>query len=531
MSEHSKQLTSRDPIRILMIDDKEKDRELASFILERELDDASIIPVAGAMDFVEAITSGDISIVIAECQLAWTDGTQIFKTLQRLYPQIPVVFFSDLPTPDHAIKPRSDLRDARLQKDSSGFLALPHVVRRLVQAAREAKDMPAIRLIKTNSAPSHTGCTPRTAPAETAPSEAQPVHLQQAADLIERLPVGVIRLDTDGNIQHANSAFASLLSYYETDDVINHDLAELLSDSSKQQVIRDTFARGGDLGLELKLQGANGIESWTRLDIWPVHDSDGVITGFEGSAIDISRDKRRTHEISLLNADLERSNAQLEHFANIAAHDLQEPLGLIARYTRLLRDRYSVRLDNDARRYIEQLLDNTQQLHELIDSILAHSKTHDAVPQTEPVDFNIALSRAAANLQAQFDHTDAKLHYGRLPTLPADSYQITQLFQNLLSNALKFVGTEALYISIFAREEAEHWLFAVQDNGIGIAPENQEQIFEMSERAQPADQYQGHGMGLSICQGIVERHGGRIWVESVPGSGATFYFTIPKKTG
>ena len=535
MSEHSKQQMSHDPIRILLIDDKEKDRELASFILEQELDGVSIIPVDGAMEFVEAVTSGDISVVIAECQLAWTDGTQIFKTLQRLYPLVPVIFFSDAPTPNHDIKPRHDIRDARLKKDSSGFLALPHVVKRLVQAAR---DTPAIRLVKPNPAAplQNDGIIPQSDPISISTADAAEQQNQStftanhAADLIERLPVGVIRLSSDGIIEQANATFASLLGFSEADQVIGQDLSELLSDQSSQQVVRDTFARGGDLGLELKFRGPDGKDVWTRLDLWPVREDSGPIMGFEGSAVDITADKRRTSEISLLNADLERSNEQLEHFAHIAAHDLQEPLGLISRYARLLRDRYSLRLDNDAKRYIEQLLDNTQQLHELVDSILAYSKTHTHDQQPEVVDFGAVVAQAAANLQARFDDTGAQLQHDRLPALRADSHQMVQLFQNLFSNSLKFRGPNTPRISVFAREETAHWLFAVQDNGIGIAPKDQERLFTMLERLHTTDDYPGRGMGLAISRSIVERHGGRLWVESVPGSGSIFYFTLPKQS-
>jgi signal transduction histidine kinase len=226
--------------------------------------------------------------------------------------------------------------------------------------------------------------------------------------------------------------------------------------------------------------------------------------------------------------DLRRSNRELEQFAYITSHDLQEPLRMIASYLQLLERRHAERLDGEAREFIGYAVEGAKRLQTLISAVLEYSRvgTHGAVPA--PTDSGAALASALANLEARIRESGARVTHGPMPVVRADSAQLVQLFQNLVGNALKFRGAAPPEVHVAAERTPQGWEFAVRDNGIGIAPEYHERIFRMFQRLHGRRAYEGAGIGLAICQRIVERHGGRIWVESAEGAGATFKFTLPE---
>ncbi len=226
-------------------------------------------------------------------------------------------------------------------------------------------------------------------------------------------------------------------------------------------------------------------------------------------------------------ADLERSNKDLEQFAYVASHDLQEPLRMVASYTQLLHRRYKNRLDADADEFIGYVVDGAMKMQELINHLLAHSQLSTRGKEFEPTDCNEILEGTLAALQLKIHESNATVTHDPLPSLMADPTQLSQLFQNLIGNSLKFRGTQPPRIHISAKEDATGWLFSVQDNGIGIDPHCTDEIFKMFARPH-GPKYPGGGIGLAICKKIVERHGGSIWVQSREGQGAIFYFTLSR---
>jgi signal transduction histidine kinase len=234
---------------------------------------------------------------------------------------------------------------------------------------------------------------------------------------------------------------------------------------------------------------------------------------------------RAQHNLEHSVAELGRSNADLQQFAYVASHDLQEPLRMVSSYTQLLARRYKGKLDPDADEFIAFAVDGATRMQQLIQDLLAYSRVSTGGRQFKPTSAETALGYALDNLRYVMKESGAVVTHDPLPTVMGDQKQLEQLFQNLLSNAIKFRGHEPPRIHVSARTDA-NWLFSIRDNGIGLDPQYGDRIFVIFQRLHNRQEYSGTGIGLAICKKIVERHGGRIWVESEPGKGATFHFTL-----
>jgi chemotaxis family two-component system sensor kinase Cph1 len=237
---------------------------------------------------------------------------------------------------------------------------------------------------------------------------------------------------------------------------------------------------------------------------------------------------RQVDDLAQLTQELRRSNAELQQFAYVASHDLQEPLNQVVSYVQLLEMRYQNLLDEDAKEFINFAVEGVTQMQQLIDDLLAYSRLGSRTKQFEATNLERVVKRVLMNLQVKIEETKTTIHLPDLPVVNGDDTQLLQLFQNLMTNAIKFRNNNSSEIKIGVQEYEDHWLFSVQDNGIGIDPQFKERIFVIFQRLHTRDEYPGTGMGLTICKRIVERHGGKIWVESELDQGATFYFTIAK---
>jgi signal transduction histidine kinase len=225
--------------------------------------------------------------------------------------------------------------------------------------------------------------------------------------------------------------------------------------------------------------------------------------------------------------ELARSNRDLEQFAYIASHDLQEPLRMVAAYTQLLAERYRGRLDETADKYIDYASNGALRMQTLIRDLLAFSRVGRQGSEMKVIDCNTIVGQALKNLQSAIRESGAVVSYDRLPVVRCNSFQFLQLFQNLIGNAMKFHGSEKPIIQLSAVRTGSEWLFSVSDNGIGIEPESAEVIFSVFKRLHTSSEYPGNGIGLAICKKVVEQHGGNIWVESTKGHGSNFKFTLP----
>jgi PAS domain S-box-containing protein len=263
----------------------------------------------------------------------------------------------------------------------------------------------------------------------------------------------------------------------------------------------------------------------------PLFDADGKVIGLVGISRDITGRKRAAEALEQKAKELAASNAELEQFVYAASHDLQEPLRMIAGFTQLLSRRYQGKFDGDADEFMRFIVEGAERMQTLIRDLLAYSRAGRTSLNAERVDLRECVAASLANLRATLEENGADVEVSPLPEYVGRRSQLIQLFQNLIGNAVKYHGVEPPRVRVSAERQGGEWLFAVQDNGIGIDPQYAGQVFELFRRLHGRNEYSGTGIGLAICKKIVEGHGGRIWVDSQPGQGATFRFTLPHEDG
>jgi PAS domain S-box-containing protein len=267
------------------------------------------------------------------------------------------------------------------------------------------------------------------------------------------------------------------------------------------------------------------LPSGRRIDMLgnaiPLFDEGGKVRGGVATFLDIT-ERKRTED------DLKHSNAELQQFAYVASHDLQEPLRMVISHLSLLNKKYGDSLDPKAKVHMSTAIEGGERMRELVDDLLQYSRIDSQAAEFSLVDLNKVIEAVANNLQLAITESKCAIEVGTLPTVWADEKQMAQLFTNLVSNAIKFRAKEPPIIKIQARRNNEEHIFSVNDNGIGIDPQYHDRVFQMFQRLHTVDEYPGTGIGLALCKKIVERHGGHIWVESELGKGATFYFTMPR---
>jgi PAS domain S-box-containing protein len=261
----------------------------------------------------------------------------------------------------------------------------------------------------------------------------------------------------------------------------------------------------------------------------PIRDENGAVVGLLGIFWDITEQRLAEEKLKKTLEDLERSNKELEQFAYVASHDLQEPLRMVSSYTQLLERRYKDKLDADAKEFIAYAVDGATRMQRLIQDLLTYSRVSSKGKPLNPTDCNAVLAQVRINLSVAIEENSARVTHDELPIVMADETQLVQLFQNLIGNAIKFHSEESPRIHVSAEKNEKEWIFSVRDNGKGIDPQYHERIFVIFQRLQGKGEYPGTGIGLAICKHIIERHAGRIWVESELGKGSTFYFTIPAR--
>jgi PAS domain S-box-containing protein len=351
-------------------------------------------------------------------------------------------------------------------------------------------------------------------------------HLRRRAEQFFNLTLDLLcTLSLDGRLIDLNPAWERTLSYKPA-ELRGRLLTDLIhpDDLPVAAAAFERVTRGQESSrFEARCRNKDGSYHWLAWVV-VISPQDAIIYS---AARDITERREAEEKLQQQAEELERSNRELEQFAYVASHDLQEPLRIVSSYVQLLARRYQGKLDQDADEFIAFAVEGASRMKSLITDLLAYSRVGTRGKEFAPVAMEDMLERATGNLKLAMEESEATLTHDSLPVVLADNMQMIQLLQNLIGNAIKFRGAKPPRIHVGVRNRGEDWLFFVRDNGIGIDPQYAERIFVIFQRLHNRAEYPGTGIGLAICRKIVERHGGQIWVESQPGSGATFYFTLP----
>ena len=355
--------------------------------------------------------------------------------------------------------------------------------------------------------------------------------------LLSTIPDAVFFKDREGRILRANQAMARDAGFDHPDELIGKTDRQIWAGElhSETAIDEQKLMETGEaiVNKEEMPMRDGGPPRWVLVTKMPLYDEEGTVTGLFGVARDITKIKlqelqreRQAEALARAKEALERSNADLQQFAYVASHDLQEPLRAVAGHCQLLEMALADNCDERVQKFLGHAVDGAKRMQQLINNLLDYSRVQSRGREMVAVDMHGVVDDALKNLAVAIEERAAVIESDDLPSIKGDRDQLVQLFQNLIGNAIKFCGDDAPRIKIAAESEADRWRFSVRDNGIGLEPEYQDRIFVIFQRLHGRTRYPGTGLGLAIAKRIVERHGGRIWVESEPGAGSTFFFTL-----
>lgn len=357
--------------------------------------------------------------------------------------------------------------------------------------------------------------------------------LNEVSDLYNNAPCGYYSLDKDGYFVKINDTGLSWLGYSREEIIGKKKFIDLITEEGIK-VFEENFPvfkeRGNIYDLEYNMVRKDGSIFPVNLNATAITDSDGNYVMSRAIITDISERKQMEEKMKELITELKRSNQELQQFAYVASHDLQEPLRTIASFTQLLERRYKGKFDNDADEFMDYIVEASVRMKEQIDALLEYSRVATKKKEFKPVDMNLILNETIQTLNTSIKESKAEIIIDKLPNVMGDGSQLQRVFQNIISNAIKFRKEEQLKIHISAQKDEKNneYIFSIEDTGIGIEKQYMERIFTIFQRLHTREEYHGTGIGLSIVKRVIERHGGRIWVESELGKGSTFYFTLPK---
>ena len=355
--------------------------------------------------------------------------------------------------------------------------------------------------------------------------------------IFEQAAVGIAKTALCGQFMRVNPGFCQIVRYAESELLQKNWQAITHPDDIEgdREYVRSLLSGNiQTFSLEKRLVCKDEAVRWANVTVSAMRDANGTPQYLICAIEDISQ-RKLVQELLQASLDtqtryaqeLTRSNAELEQFSYVASHDLQAPLSTIAGYAQLLEKRCHNQLDAQGNKFIRNIVNSCERMQALIDDLLEYSRVGRSEKPFDVIDCNLVFEDACANLQLAIRQDRASVTRGDLPRVRGDSFQLLQVFQNLIGNAIKYRSSEAPMVRVSASRQGDSWVFSVQDNGIGIAEQYHPRIFQLFQRLHSQKQYSGTGIGLAICQRIVERHGGSLWVESEPNRGSTFYFSIP----
>ena len=501
---------ANEPAKILMVDDR-SDKLVALTAVLGDLGQELIVAHSGK-EALRLVLLHDFAVILLDVSMPVMDGFETAALIRqrRKSEHTPIIFITALSATDnHASKGYS-------------LGAVDYIYAPVIPEVLRAKVSVFVDLFNKTRAIHNQSEKLRVA------AERRADRLETRLEsLLNRLNVGVFRCTLNDRIIGANPAFLRIYGINPTVDPRTLNMSQFYQHDQDRQSISEQLQRSGRVQeWHVRHRRLDGTLIWISVSKTLLQEADGSFC-VDGLVEDIS--VRKEAETTLISKaeELARSNAELEEFAYIASHDLQEPLRMISSYASLMNDRYHSTLDERGCSFLDQLVDNAKRMQGLIRDILSFSRIGKAI-ETEEVSCDEVVERILFNLASALDESAATVERAALPMVRGDAVLIGQIFQNLIGNALKFrrAGVPAV-IRIGVERRGDWWSFSIQDNGIGIPPDCTERIFQVFQRLHSRAEYGGTGIGLAICRKAVRHHGGDITVESVLGEGSTFRFTLP----
>ncbi len=489
-------------LRVLHVEDNELDAELVARAMRKGGFTGPVVVVQAEAEFERQLRLHRPDVVLADYNLPQWKGMEALDVLRREGLDIPLILVSGA---------LGDVTAVECIKRGATDYVLKDGLARLPEAVRRALQEKSLRGQQERS--------------DAALRESQ----AQLEALVHSASDAIVGKTLNGTITAWNPGAEKLFGY-SSSEALGESLRMLLPDvrADEESDILARIVRGESVEhfetVRVRKDGKNVDVSVT---ISPIRDSSGAIVGASKIARDITARKRAEKKLAEKMEELARSNAELEQFAYIASHDLQEPLRMVAAYTQLLAERYRGWLDADAEQFISYASEGALRMQALIQDLLAFSRVGRNCAACVPVDCEAALEEVLLTLGPAMQESGAVVTHAALPVVWANRSHLTQVFQNLIGNAIKFRGKEPPAISVQAEKAGPQWLFSVSDSGIGIAPEQAGNIFVVFQRLHTRTEYPGNGIGLAICKKIIEHCGGKIWVEARAGPGSVFKFTMP----
>jgi PAS domain S-box-containing protein len=509
------QVPSRSRPKILVVDDRPANLLAMRKVLARV--EAELIEAGNGNDALVLCLDHEFALILLDVDMPGMDGYELAELLrgEPKTAQVPLIFVT------------ASYSDEVHRRRGYGVGAVEYIQKPVDDFILRSKVAVFLELYLSRKGLEAELARSETMAAALKDGEARlRVSEQKFRNLVENTADMIWEIDCDGRFTYVSPRSLDLLGLDPT-DLMGRTLASLCRPEDSSRI--SLALLNGNHRVEVALEAADGHRVHTECSVVPFLDAAGTLIGHRGITRDISIRKKVQAELARKTAELERSNADLEQFAYVASHDLREPLRMVNSFLGLLERRIAGTLDDECREFIAFAKEGAQRMDHLILDLLDYSRIgRNALPE-QPVPLGRSLDTALANLTVAIAESGAEVAVATdMPSLCVDDVEFVRLFQNLVANAIKYRHPErAPRIVVSARHEDEEWVFAVRDNGMGIEPQYFNRIFQIFQRLHTRGEADGTGIGLAVCKRVVSRYRGHIWVESVPGEGSCFCFTIP----
>ena len=495
-----------DKIKILILEDNESDLDLVLYELKKLKTEKEISVCKNKEEFKKFLKEKEPDIVLSDFNLPDINGEEALLMLREKDSETPFILVSGTIGEEKAVE--------LMRNDANDFIMKDKMKKLVPTIEREHRDHLMRKAAKADHA-----------------------ELLKLTAAVEQSPSIIVMTDVKGNVEYVNPRFTKVTGY-TLEDVISKNPRILKSGEMSENEYKElweTITSGKIWKGEFKNRKKNGELYWEGASVGPVLDDKGNVTNFLKLSQDITDKKELVKELMKEKEALEASNRELEQFAYIASHDLQEPLRIVSSFSQLLGLKHTQRLNDEAKEYLDFIITGAKKMQNLVKGLLEYSRITSVTKPKTLINLSVPLKDAVYNLNLTIQKTGAEIRYKDLPDVKVEPDQIAHVFQNLIGNAIKFrKEDEKCIIEIDSKKDiaTNEWVISVKDNGIGIEPKDFDKVFVIFKRLASAAKKPGDGIGLALCKRIIDRRGGRIWVESDgKGKGSTFKFSLPAILG